>query len=103
MRRGTLAAARHPPMLRLVYSNRAEELIAELSARVRAQQMGSDVLVPVMIVVPNATVEEYLRFGIARACGVAANLQMMRITAFAAQAVAQAAGAAVAGVAAADT
>jgi exodeoxyribonuclease V gamma subunit len=90
-------------MLRLVYSNRAEELIAELSARVRAQQAGPDVLVPVTVVVPNATVEEYLRFGIARECGVAANLQMMRITAFAAQSVTQAAGAAVAGVAGADT
>jgi exodeoxyribonuclease V gamma subunit len=84
-------------MLRLIYSNRAEELVAELAARVHAQQTGREVLVPVTIVVPNATVEEYLRFGIARECGVAANLQMMRITSFVAETIAQTTQACVAG------
>jgi exodeoxyribonuclease V gamma subunit len=84
-------------MLRLIYSNRAEELVAELSGRLRAQQRGSSVLVPVTIVVPNATVEEYLRLGIARNCSVAANLRMMRITGFAAETIALAGQTRVAG------
>jgi exodeoxyribonuclease V gamma subunit len=84
-------------MLRLVYSNRAEELVAEIARRVRTQQTGSDVLAPVTIVVPNGAVQEYLSFGIARACGVAANLRWMRMTGFAAETVMQATQARVAG------
>ena len=52
--------------LRLVYSNRTEELLTELAARVRAQQAREGPLVPVRLVVPNGSVEGYVRLGIAR-------------------------------------
>jgi exodeoxyribonuclease V gamma subunit len=77
-------------MLRLVYSNGTEELLTELANRVRAQQETMGVLVPVRIVVPNATVEEHLRLGVARRCGIAANLQTTLMTAFASEIVGQA-------------
>jgi exodeoxyribonuclease V gamma subunit len=77
-------------MLRLVYSNRTEELLAELAARVSGQQATGGALTPVRIVAQNATVAEYLRLGIARECGIAANLQTTLITAFAAETVSQA-------------
>ena len=77
-------------MLRLVYSNRTEELLAELASRVAAQQSTGGALVPARIVAQNATVVQYLRLGIARECGIAANLQTMLITRFAAETVAQA-------------
>src|SRR6266480_2633453 len=84
-------------MLRLVYSNRTEELLAELAKRVRLQQETAGFLVPVRIVAPNAAVEEHLRFGIARQCGIAANLRTLRITEFATEIVAQSIPARVAG------
>jgi exodeoxyribonuclease V gamma subunit len=71
-------------MLRLVYSNRTEELLAELATRVRAQQAREGALVPVQVVVPSASVEAYLRLGIAREQGVAANLAFARLGGFAA-------------------
>ncbi|MGA7119694.1 MAG: exodeoxyribonuclease V subunit gamma [Polyangiaceae bacterium] len=77
-------------MLRLVYSNRTEELLAELAARVAAQQRAGGALAPVRIVAENSTVANYLRLGIAREVGVAANLQTTLITGFAADAIAQA-------------
>jgi hypothetical protein len=40
-------------MVRLVYSNRTEELLAELAVRVRAQQARDGALVPVRVVVPS--------------------------------------------------
>jgi exodeoxyribonuclease V gamma subunit len=83
-------------MLHLVYSNRTEELLADLAARVRAQQ-ATGALLPVRVVTPNATVEEYLRLGVARECGVAANLQTMLITDFAAETIAQVSKARIAG------
>jgi exodeoxyribonuclease V gamma subunit len=73
-------------VIRLVYSNRTEELVSELASRVRAEQLGGAVLAPVPIVVPSAAVEDYVRLGIARECGIAANLQTMLITRFAADA-----------------
>jgi exodeoxyribonuclease V gamma subunit len=84
-------------MLRVVYSNRTEELVAELASRVRAQQNAMGALLPVRVVTPSATVEEYLRRGIAREAGVAANLEMPFITTFAADVIGQAAKARVAG------
>ena len=72
-------------MLRLVYSNRTEELLAELGARVRAQQAARGALVPVRLVVPNASVEGYVRLGIARDQGIAANLESSLLTRFAAE------------------
>ena len=54
-------------MIRLVYSNRTEELLAELATRVRAQQLARRARsLPVSIVVPSAGVEAYVRLGIAR-------------------------------------
>jgi exodeoxyribonuclease V gamma subunit len=81
-------------MLRVVYSNRTEELIRELAARVRAQQGvsalagqapgGLGPLVPVPVVVPGAAMESALRLGIAREVGIAANLDVQLLTRFAA-------------------
>ena len=71
-------------MLRLVYSNRTEELLAELGLRVRAQQTGGGALVPVRIVVPSRSLDNYVRLGIARAQGIAANLEVELLTPFAA-------------------
>src|ERR1019366_790633 len=82
-------------MVRLVYSNRTEELLAELAARVRAQQARDGALTPVRIVVPSAAVEGYVRLGIAREQGIAANLDVALLTRFAG-AVAAPAGARVA-------
>jgi len=67
-------------MFRLIYSNRTSELLAELAARVRAQQAREGPLVPVRIAVPSPSVETYVRLGIARACGVAANLHASLLT-----------------------
>jgi exodeoxyribonuclease V gamma subunit len=82
-------------MLRLVYSNRTEELLAELASRVRAQQQGAP-LVPVPIVVSSASVERAVRLGLARASGIAANLEVSLLTRFAAGLVEAASGARVA-------
>ena len=79
-------------MVRLVYSNRTEELLAELSARLRQQQLRDGALLVSRIVVPNASMDGYVRFGIARQCGIAANLQATHMTRFAAEAIADAAG-----------
>ncbi|HEY4014155.1 MAG TPA: exodeoxyribonuclease V subunit gamma [Polyangiaceae bacterium] len=73
-------------MLRLVYSNRAEELVSDLAERVRTQQERDGALVPVRIVVPNAAVEQYVRQGIARERGIAANLEVRLVTRFAGEA-----------------
>jgi exodeoxyribonuclease V gamma subunit len=70
-------------LVRLVYSNRTEELLAELAARVRAQQAREGPLVPVRLVVPNGSVEGYVRLGIAREQGIAANLDASLLTRFA--------------------
>jgi exodeoxyribonuclease V gamma subunit len=67
-------------MIRLIYSNRVGELLAELAARVRAQQSREGPLVAVRIAVPSPSVEKYTRLGIARACGVAANLRTSLLT-----------------------
>jgi exodeoxyribonuclease V gamma subunit len=70
-------------MVRLVYSNRTEELLAELAARVRAQQARDGALVPVRVVVPNASVEAFVHLGVAREQGIAANLDASLLTRFA--------------------
>lgn len=74
-------------MLRVVYSNRTEELIRELAARARAQQLapgGPGPLVPVPVVVPGAAMESAVRLGVAREVGIAANLDVQLLTRFAA-------------------
>jgi len=99
-RRGRLTLARaktrgYGPkraMVRLVYSNETGELLAELARRVRAQQLRDGPLAAVRIIVPSPSVDAYLRFGIARACGIAANLEVSLLTTFAADLMANAAG-----------
>jgi exodeoxyribonuclease V gamma subunit len=71
-------------MVRLVYSNRTEELLSELGARVRGQQTTHGPLVPVRIVVPSRSLETHVRLGIARDQGIAANLDVELLTRFAA-------------------
>ncbi len=83
-------------MLRLVYSNHTEELLAELAARVRSQQVEHGVLVPVRVVVQSGTVESYLQLGLARVCGIAANLDAALLTRFASDVVASVSGARIA-------
>jgi exodeoxyribonuclease V gamma subunit len=75
-------------MVRLFYSNRTELLLAELAARLRAQQARDGALVPVRVVVPNPSVEAYVRLGVAREAGIAANLDVVLLTRFAAEAAA---------------
>jgi exodeoxyribonuclease V gamma subunit len=84
-------------LVRLVYSNRTEELVTELAARVRVQQEGDAVLDAVPVVVPNAAVEEYMRTGVARSCGIAANLRATLVTRFVGDFVAQSTPSRVAG------
>ncbi len=72
-------------MIRVVYSNRTEELVAELGARVRAQQAREGALSPVPIVVPGRSLETHVRLGIAREQGIAANLDVSLLTRFAAR------------------
>jgi exodeoxyribonuclease V gamma subunit len=69
-------------MVRLVYSNDMGELLEELARRVRAQQLRDGPLVPVRIVVPSASVDAFARLGIARVCGIAANLEMSSLAGF---------------------
>jgi exodeoxyribonuclease V gamma subunit len=70
-------------VIAVVYSNRTEELAQELGARVRDQQLADGVLVPVRVIVPSTAVEGYLRLAVARWFGVAANIEMLRLTTFA--------------------
>lgn len=70
-------------MVRVVYSNRTEELLSELAARVRAQQASDGPLVPVRIVVPSRAIETAVRLGIAREQGIAAHLGVTLLTPFA--------------------
>jgi exodeoxyribonuclease V gamma subunit len=86
-------------MFRLVYSNRIEELLVELALRVRTQQR-ADPIAPVRIVVPSAAVERYVRLGVAREAGIAANLDIALLTRFVADVVASSSGARVADAAA---
>jgi exodeoxyribonuclease V gamma subunit len=76
-------------MIRLVYSNSTEELLLVLAERVRAQQASDGPLVPVRIVLPTAMLERYVRLGVARATGIAANLETMLLTRFAEQVVSE--------------
>ena len=69
-------------MLRLVHSNRTEELLADLADRVRAEQR-EEPFSAVRIVVPNACLDAYVKLGIARTRGIAANLDVTRLTRFA--------------------
>ncbi len=59
---GTSAA-----MIRLVYSNATEELLAALAAAIAEERRAAGPLEPVRVVVPNANIETYVKLGLARA------------------------------------
>jgi exodeoxyribonuclease V gamma subunit len=63
-------------MIRVCCSNRTEALLQAFVRNMRRERQGAGPLAPVRVVVPNRNVETYLRLGVARACGIAANLQV---------------------------
>ena len=63
-------------MLRVCYSNRTETLLAAFVRNLQRERQSEGPFEPVRVVVPNRNVETYLRLGVARACGIAANLQV---------------------------
>jgi len=63
-------------MLRLVYSSHTEQLLDTLVADVSAYREARGALEPVHLVLPNRNVETYVRFGLAQATGIAANLEV---------------------------
>jgi exodeoxyribonuclease V gamma subunit len=69
-------------MLRLVYSNRTENLLQALIADVGALRAERGALEPVCLVLPNRNIETYVRFGFARATGIAANLHTHQLRRF---------------------
>lgn len=70
-------------MLRLVYSNRTEELLAALAETLRERRAaGAHPLEPVELVVPNRNMEQYVRLGLAERLGVAGNLSFRRLERF---------------------
>jgi exodeoxyribonuclease V gamma subunit len=69
-------------MIRLVYSNRTEELMLAVAEAVLAERAAGSVLDPVTLIVPSGHVEARLKLGIARANGVAANLDACLLSRF---------------------
>jgi exodeoxyribonuclease V gamma subunit len=63
-------------MLHLVYSSRTESLLEALVADLERHRASRGPLTPFPLVLPNRNVEAYLRFGIARQTGIAANLEV---------------------------
>jgi exodeoxyribonuclease V gamma subunit len=63
-------------MIRVCCSNRTESLLSAFVRNLQQEREELGPLVPVQVVVPNRNVETYLRLGVARACGIAANLQV---------------------------
>ena len=63
-------------MMRVCYSNRTEALLAAFVRNMQQERQSEGLFEPVRVVVPNRNVETYLRLGVARACGIAANLQV---------------------------
>jgi len=73
-------------MIRLVYSNRTEELLAALAETLRARRAaGAHPLEPVELVVPNRNLEQHVRLSLAERLGVAANLRFLRLERFVAE------------------
>jgi len=70
--------------LRLHYSNRTEKLLQSLIENLETakQRPGASLFDAATIVVPNRQIETYLRFGIARAAGIASSLTMKFLRAF---------------------
>jgi exonuclease V gamma subunit len=63
-------------MIRACCSNRTEALLAAFVRNLQNERQSAGPLTPVHVVVPNRNVETYLRVGLARASGIAANLQI---------------------------
>lgn len=63
-------------MLHLVYSSRTELLLEALVADLEEHRRTLGPLEPFPLVLPNRNVEAYLRFGVARSTGIAANLEV---------------------------
>jgi exodeoxyribonuclease V gamma subunit len=73
-------------MIRLVYSNRTEELVAALAEALRERRAaGAHPLEPVDLLVPNRNLEQHLRLALAERLGVAANLRFRRLERFVAE------------------
>jgi exodeoxyribonuclease V gamma subunit len=70
--------------LRLHYSNRTENLLRSLIENLEAAKLrpGASLFDAATVVVPNRQIETYLRFGIARATGIASSLTMPFLRAF---------------------
>ena len=63
-------------MIRVCCSNRTEALLQAFVRNMQRERQNAGPFAPVRVVVPNRNVETYLRMGVARACGIAANLQV---------------------------
>ena len=76
-------------MIHLCYSNRSEELLAALAETLAAAraQPGASLFQPTHLVVPNRNVETYVKLGLARALGIAANIETRLLRGFFAQVV----------------
>jgi len=70
-------------MIHLTYSNQTEQLLAQLVENLQRRR-GSP-LDPVQLVVPNASVETFVKLGLARATGIAANLEVRFLRRFVAE------------------
>jgi exodeoxyribonuclease V gamma subunit len=67
-------------LLRLVYSNRTEALVRRLIGDLRTQREEAGPFETAMLVVPNRSIETYIRFGIAEADGFAGNIQSLYLS-----------------------
>ena len=82
IRHGTRSRVRCQPrgptsgMIHLTYSNRTEELLAGFVGRAAAERQRRGPYAPLRLVVPNRNVETYVKFGLAEALGIAANLEV---------------------------
>jgi exodeoxyribonuclease V gamma subunit len=63
-------------MIRVCCSNRTEALLQAFVRNLQRERQSAGPFAPVRVVVPNRNVETYLRLGVARECGIAANLQV---------------------------
>jgi exodeoxyribonuclease V gamma subunit len=63
-------------MIRVCCSNRTEALLQAFVRNLQRERQSEGPFAPVRVVVPNRHVETYLRLGVARTCGIAANLDI---------------------------
>ncbi len=81
-------------MLRVYYSNRTEELLQAFVESLRTQRARTHATLfePTHLVVPNRNIETYVKLGMARLTGIAANIQVSFLEAFINELAAQTAG-----------